>query len=46
MFTALDILLSGFGITAYVAAHAYVILVLKAPAARAASDLPHRGEFV
>lgn len=46
MFTALDTFLTGFGVTAYVAAHAYVIFVLKAPAARAASDLQHQGDIV
>ena len=43
MFTAIDTFLIGFGVTAYVAAHAYVIFVLKAPAARAASDLQRQG---
>lgn len=42
MFTALDTFLIGFGITAYVAAHAYIIVVLKAPGAREAFELPRR----
>ncbi len=42
MFTALDTFLIGFGITAYVAAHAYVIVVLKAPVAREAFELRSR----
>ena len=46
MFAALNLLLSGFGISAYVVARAYVTFVLKTPAARAAPDLPHRGELV
>lgn len=46
MFTAIDTFLIGFGITAYVAAHAYIVFVLKAPAARAASELQRQGAVV
>ena len=42
MSTALDTFLIGFGIATYVSAHAYVLLVLKAPAARKALELPRR----
>lgn len=42
MLTALNILFIGLGITAYVAAHAYVVFVLKAPAARRVYESTHR----
>ena len=42
MFASLDILFISLGIAAYVSAHAYVLLVLKAPAARRAHELARR----
>ena len=38
----MDTFLVGFGITAYVAAHAYAVLVLKAPAEKHAFELAQR----
>jgi hypothetical protein len=42
MFTSLEPLFFGLGIAAYVSAHAYVLLVLKAPAERRAFELSRR----
>lgn len=42
MFASLDTLFISLGIAAYVSAHAYVLLVLKAPAARRAHELSRR----
>ena len=42
MFPAIDTFLIGFSITAYVAAHAYIIVVLQAPRAREGFELPRR----
>lgn len=42
MFASLDTLFISFGIAAYVSAHTYVLLVVKAPAARRAHELPRR----
>jgi hypothetical protein len=39
MFSALDTFLIGFSVSAYVAAHAYVVFVLKAPASRNALEI-------
>ena len=39
----LDTLFITLGVAAYVAAHAYVLLVLKAPAARRAHELSRHG---
>jgi hypothetical protein len=43
MSESLNTLFIGLGIAAYVSAHAYVLLVLKAPAARRAYELARRG---
>jgi hypothetical protein len=43
MFSSLDTLFISFGIAAYVSAHAYVLLVLKAPAARRAYESSRQG---
>lgn len=42
MFATLDTLFIGLGIAAYVSAHAYILLVLKAPAARQAHEQSRR----
>jgi hypothetical protein len=42
MFASLEPLFISLGIAAYVSAHAYVLLVLKAPAARRAHELSRR----
>jgi hypothetical protein len=42
MFATLDTLFIGLGIAAYVSAHAYLLLVLKAPAARQAYEQSRR----
>jgi hypothetical protein len=43
MSASLDTVIISLGIAAYVSAHAYILLVLKAPAARQAYQLSHRG---
>jgi hypothetical protein len=43
MSESLNTLFIGLGIAAYVSAHAYVLLVLKAPATRRAYELARRG---
>ena len=43
MFPSLDTLFISVGIAAYVSAHAYVLLVLKAPAARRAYESSRQG---
>jgi len=43
MLESLDTLFISLGIAAYVSAHAYVLLVLKAPAARRKYELSRRG---
>lgn len=42
MLDTLNTLFIGLGIAAYVSAHAYVLLVLKAPAARRTHELSQR----
>lgn len=42
MFATLDTLFIGLGIAAYVSAHAYLLLVLKAPAAKQAYEQSRR----
>ena len=42
MFATLDTLFISLGIAAYVSAHAYILLVLKAPAARQAYEQSRR----
>ena len=42
MLESLNTLFVGLGIAAYVGTHAYVLLVLKAPAARRAYELSRR----
>jgi hypothetical protein len=42
MLESLNTLFIGLGIAAYVGTHAYVLLVLKAPAARRAYELSRR----
>jgi len=43
MLDSLNTLFIGLGIAAYVSAHAYVLLVLKAPAAKRAYELSRPG---